>query len=424
MDKISEIITCKVCNKYFSNPVLLPCLKSVCQDHIIIESNCQIFKCKFCNKNHVSNDGFNLNKELIDLINLNLHLDENTISAKSVLDNLENVNKDIDLITKDPEDFVFNYFSEEKNKIDLKRETLFATINDISDKMINKIQQMEIDSKSNLKDKQNLIDSNFDCKMLTERILAWKDEIRNPRLSKNRLEKIIDESSDLLKQMENQSFEFKNKILNENSYYFSPNKDEFKSDLFGQLIMPIKFDSNIVNKDQLVELIKLCEFDIKTKFYLLYRATRDGFSSQAFHLKCDDIPNTLTIIKVKNKPHIFGGYTEATWDRIGYDQDQNSFLFSLVNNDNTPIKMKINRNGQKAIYCNPSFGPIFGSGHSFYISSDSNKNKDSYSNLGKTYQHPNYEYGSNEAQSFLAGSYNFSTSEIEVFQVARELFLN
>ncbi len=30
--------------------------------------------------------------------------------------------------------------------------------------------------------------------------------------------------------------------------------------------------------------------------------------------KCDKIPKTLTIIKVKDQPHIFGGYSEVTWE--------------------------------------------------------------------------------------------------------------
>ena len=41
-------------------------------------------------------------------------------------------------------------------------------------------------------------------------------------------------------------------------------------------------------------------------------ASRDGFDSDDFHSRCDNIGRTLTIIKVKNNPHIFGGYTEAT----------------------------------------------------------------------------------------------------------------
>ncbi len=41
---------------------------------------------------------------------------------------------------------------------------------------------------------------------------------------------------------------------------------------------------------------------------------------------------------------------------------------------------------------------------------------DSFSRLGDTYKHPLYEYGTNEAKSFLAGSYQFRFDEIEVFQ--------
>ena len=195
--------------------------------------------------------------------------------------------------------------------------------------------------------------------------------------------------------------------------------------LFGQLIIDdfsitngMVLDSNIVNSDQSNELIKLCKFEDKTQFNLLYRASRDGFSATQFHSKCDEIPKTLTIIKVKDKPHIFGGYTEATWEgNIINKQDPNAFIFSLVNNDNKPIKMKINQNGQNAIYCYRTWGPTFGKGFDFHISSDSNTNRHSITDLGKTYQHPNYQINSNDAQSFLARSYKFSTREIEVFEI-------
>ena len=198
----------------------------------------------------------------------------------------------------------------------------------------------------------------------------------------------------------------------------------FFSYLFAKFIIGylIIFDSNIVNFDQSIQLIKLCEFENKKEFKLLYRASRDGFSSKVFHSKCDKIPKTLTIIKVKDKPHIFGGYTEATWEGGWiYKKDPNAFIFSLVNNDNKPIKMIIdNENIKNAIFCDPSYGPVFGRaifGSDFYIVSYSNSGGNSFSDLGYTYQHPIYKERSNSARSFLAGSYNFSTSEIEVFQV-------
>ncbi len=60
--------------------------------------------------------------------------------------------------------------------------------------------------------------------------------------------------------------------------------------------------------------------------------------------------------------------------------------------------MKINQNIQHVIVCNPSYGPIFGGGNDFCIDSDSNTNANSYSNLGSTYQHPNYQYNSTGAK--------------------------
>ena len=68
-------------------------------------------------------------------------------------------------------------------------------------------------------------------------------------------------------------------------------------------------------------------------------------------------------------------------------------------------------------YCASGYGPTFGGGHDFYISSDSNTNNSSYSNLGHSYKNPNYSYNTNEAKNFLAGAYNFQVGEIEVYTV-------
>ena len=167
---------------------------------------------------------------------------------------------------------------------------------------------------------------------------------------------------------------------------------------------------------------------------MLYRASRDGFSAESFHSKCDNIPKTLTIIKVKDEPNIFGGYTEATWDGKGvFKKDRNAFLFSLINEDNKPVKMKINNNVENAIYCDSKLGPTFGGGKDFCICSNSNTNKESFSNLGYTYQHPKYHFilkkniNTIKAMKFLAvprlilfcsnlnGDWFFLVSEIEVY---------
>jgi hypothetical protein len=52
------------------------------------------------------------------------------------------------------------------------------------------------------------------------------------------------------------------------------------------------------------------------------------------------------------------------------------------------------------------YGPCFGyepGKKDFYIATDSDKNKDSYSYFGHLYNHPDYQHGTDKAKSILAG---------------------
>jgi hypothetical protein len=180
------------------------------------------------------------------------------------------------------------------------------------------------------------------------------------------------------------------------------------------------FDSKILNASEYhKKLIDLCEFDVETKWNLLYRASEHGFTAQDFHSKCDNHANTLAIIKSTNG-NIFGGYTQQLWTIIdggGFKEDKNAFLFSLINNHGQPMKMKIKK-PKKAIFCYKNWGLSFCHGFcDLRISDNSDINSSSScTDFGQTYEHPVYAHGSKEAKSFLAGSENFQTSEIEVFK--------
>ncbi|KAL9963147.1 hypothetical protein ACROYT_G032322 [Oculina patagonica] len=148
-----------------------------------------------------------------------------------------------------------------------------------------------------------------------------------------------------------------------------------------------------------------------------YQATVNGWSSYTFHSCCDGLGPTVTIIRVGK--YIFGGYTSLSWSySCGYRYDSAAFLFSLVNKPGwKPLKLDQNGNSYShSIYSCSSYGPTFGGGHDFYIESYASSNYDSYTYLGHTYSPPpGYSYGSSEAMSFLAGTYNFQPDEVEVF---------
>src|SRR5438034_3195023 len=55
------------------------------------------------------------------------------------------------------------------------------------------------------------------------------------------------------------------------------------------------------------------EFYLPYEFKLLLKGSRDGFTPKKFHELCDDIPYTVTFIKVKGTEEIIGGYNPSIW---------------------------------------------------------------------------------------------------------------
>jgi hypothetical protein len=177
-----------------------------------------------------------------------------------------------------------------------------------------------------------------------------------------------------------------------------------------------------MNFDLQKKLVNLCEFTVGLKWDLKYRASRDGFKSTDFYTRCDGIGNTLTVIQAKSG-NIFGGFTELKWhSRGGFVTDPKAFIFSLVNKEENPFKVICSNEGRNGIYWGSKYGPSFG--EDITIETDSNIMKNSYSDFGYSYQHPDYEKDTEKAGNILAGSYEFEIVEIEVFQFLQKKTLS
>jgi len=163
-------------------------------------------------------------------------------------------------------------------------------------------------------------------------------------------------------------------------------------------------------------LRNILEIPLNISWELLYQASVDGFEN--FHSKCDGVKNTLVVIKSASN-NVFGGYTTADWSlpaflisNSSYIYDASAFLFSLVNKYKSPVKMSV-KTPENAIYTTRTgSGPIFGSGFDIFISSKGN----GYSNMNGSYQVPIFLDPSSYS-SFLGGSSNFETIEVEVFKL-------
>jgi hypothetical protein len=167
-----------------------------------------------------------------------------------------------------------------------------------------------------------------------------------------------------------------------------------------------------------VNLVNLIGFPSNTQWSLLYQGARDGFSSIAFHSKCDGSAKTLTIVKSVIGGYIFGGYTAQTWDSSNtYKNDASAFIYSLTNRNNIAYKFPIKSGSTNAIYCQTASGPKFGGPNNFdlAISHESNTNAVSFSELGSNYnigQLPATELG-----TFLGGAFQFAVSDIAVYRM-------
>ena len=193
----------------------------------------------------------------------------------------------------------------------------------------------------------------------------------------------------------------------------------FKVIVLNSFLIKISFDSSILDEPNQLAIKTLCKFPLVKKWQLKYRATRDGFGGDAFHRKCDGIPNTLTVIKSEHGK-IFGGFVEKAWSSSGeHVVDPNAFIFSLVNEDNKPFKATVSlpHKGTTAIVCSSGAGPIFGLGD-IDIRSGSNTNQKGSSCFGASYRNEDYKIEASnisKRKSILAGSHKFKTLEIEVF---------
>ena len=204
--------------------------------------------------------------------------------------------------------------------------------------------------------------------------------------------------------------------------------DEWTRRVCGRLQHVYAIDSLILDESGKRELKHLCSL-VDNDWHLLYRGTRDGFSADAFHAKCDDKARTVTLVKKTTSDgavRIFGGYTEATWTQDHssphfFKTDANAFLFALsgidaLNGQCSTLVMRC-KSKEHAIIGHRAFGPIFGLGRDLEICNGANDIAKCYSVLGVSYDFNVYPTGSAEARRFLAGSEQFTIDEIEVFHI-------
>eukprot|EP01083_Nonionella_stella_P053076 140582_1 len=150
------------------------------------------------------------------------------------------------------------------------------------------------------------------------------------------------------------------------------------------------------------------------RWSLLHRGSRDGFSANAFHNKCDGKAKTLSIIR-SDSNNVFGGYASVPWKGgFSYAADNDAFIFLIRSSKDYPPQVFATQKQDrkhKAVCHYSAYMCIFGGGYDICVHDNCNANINTYS-----YVNGNDTYMNLPTTHYLNGdTEQFKVLELEVF---------
>jgi hypothetical protein len=260
------------CGLILENPVTLLCGNNLCLKHL--EGLETKFKCFFCPKQHtVPEDGFCVNKTIEQMIENFYQSDPLRKKIKEAFDSLNETFKDYKCI--DPDVYIYDYFAEIRNKVDLHKEELIKEIIERSEKIIKELTEKEQKCKS---DAAKIVKIDLDL----DKLELFKQVTRRADLNLGELNKLLDEINQKKEETQEQIKEIRNELLLGETIEF---KKIENSSLFGELITK---KNNISLSKDCGKLVRI--FDQHTKLVREFEV--DEYSNKLITASVD---NTIKI---------------------------------------------------------------------------------------------------------------------------------
>jgi hypothetical protein len=129
-EKLKELFNCKYCSNILQDPVILPCGETICKKH---SEDITKMKCLVCSDIHsMSKHGFPVNAFAQSQLDIKLYkLNINSRDFQECNLKLENLNKKMkkyESMRNDKENYIYEYFSELRRNVDIRRDTLINNI--------------------------------------------------------------------------------------------------------------------------------------------------------------------------------------------------------------------------------------------------------------------------------------------------------
>jgi hypothetical protein len=170
----------------------------------------------------------------------------------------------------------------------------------------------------------------------------------------------------------------------------------------------------------------------------LWCGSRDGYTAEEFHRRCDGHANTLTLIE-DTDGNVFGGFTPVEWesrvwtgtskDMVKGDDSLRSFLFTLRNPHGVPPRKFALKEEMKgsAIYCN-SHCCADSAECDIHVSDNCNNTQtmisacrysrnSSCTRIGTLYEGDTAYANDTQFKFVFTGHEEFKVKEIEVFEI-------
>ena len=148
-DKIKNVFDCDSCHQVLVDPITIPCGNNVCKGHLDqimknVSREKSSFQCEFCKEEHfIPKSGFKVNKGLQNCLEIRL----NTLKLTPIFEECKTVLKTahekvakIEMLEKNSEGYIYEYFEDIKRQVDIRREDLKMKIDKYSDEVIQSIE--------------------------------------------------------------------------------------------------------------------------------------------------------------------------------------------------------------------------------------------------------------------------------------------
>ena len=297
------------------------------------------------------------NNELIKRSD-NIEQEQNEIKKSMKIienENYELINKTL-IIIEEKKNEVLNITNNiKKEKEELKNRIII--IEKENYELINKTLKIEEEKNELIININNIVK---DKEELKSRIIIIENENYELINRTNKLEEEDNKLKNEINKSENEINELKN-IKNEINYLElrinDREKEKYERNKYYNNLFK---ESKIINEEERKLISKWVLPYYNLKFELLYSGSRDGFSTNTFHSKCDNKGPTLFVTKLENNRR-FGGFASSSWGKDSHEiKDDNAFLFSLDNK----IKYGLKKKGIDALYGQENTSVLFGPNYS------------------------------------------------------------